>query len=75
MTASGAELFAAGRLQEAECLMRRGVSAPLSLGQVAERLGTRLAHGPFFVSPGYSPPYPAGLRLKPSVVMPINPLP
>ena len=59
MTASVAELFAAGRLQEAEWLMRRGASAPLSLGQLAERLGTRLDPEPFFVSPGYYAPLPS----------------
>ena len=59
MTASVAELFAAGRLQEAEWLMRRGSSAPLFLGQLAERLGTRLDPEPFFVSPGYYAPLPS----------------
>ena len=59
MTASVAELFAAGRLREAEWLMRRGASAPLSLGQLAERLGTRLDPEPFFVSPGYYAPLPS----------------
>ena len=59
MTASVAELFSAGRLQEAEWLMRRGVSAPLSLGQLSERLRTRLDPEPFFVSPGYYAPLPS----------------
>ena len=59
MTASVAELFTAARLQEAEWLMRRGASAPLSLGQLAERLGTHLDPEPFFVSPGYYAPLPS----------------
>jgi len=59
MTASVAELFSAGCLQEAEWLMRRGASAPLSLGQLAKRLGTRLDPEPFFVSPGYYAPLPS----------------
>lgn len=59
MTASVAELFSAGRLQEAEWLMRRGASAALSLGQLAERLGTHLDPEPFFVSPGYYAPLPS----------------
>jgi len=33
--------------------------APISLGQLAERLGTRLDPGPFFVSPGYYAPLPS----------------
>ena len=73
MTASVAELFSAGRLQEAEWLMRRGASAPLSLGQLAERLGTNLAHGPFLFPPVTTPRCLAGLRQKPYVVMPIKP--
>ena len=59
MTASVAELFSAARLQEAEWLMRRGASVPLSLGQLAEHLGTLLDPEPFFVSPGYYAPLPS----------------
>ena len=57
MTAPSVEaLLAAGRLQEAEWLMRRGAPAPLDLSQLAQRLGTRLPADPFFVSPGYYAP-------------------
>jgi putative methyltransferase (TIGR04325 family) len=51
-----ADLLNAGRLQEAEWLMRRGADAPLKLQQLAQQLGTRLASEPFFVSPGYYAP-------------------
>jgi len=52
------DLLAAGRLQEAEWLMRRGAQAPLDLSQLAQRLGTRLDSESFFVSPGYYAPLP-----------------
>jgi len=54
--ASVAQLLTAGRLQEAEWLMRRGADAPLTVQQLAQRLGTRLSSEPFFVSPGYYAP-------------------
>ena len=50
--------MAAGRLQEAEWLMRRGASTPLSIGELAERLHTQLLPESFFVSPGYYAPLP-----------------
>jgi putative methyltransferase (TIGR04325 family) len=54
--ASVEQLLNGGRLQQAEWLMRRGANAPLSLQQLAQRLGTRLASDSFFVSPGYYAP-------------------
>jgi putative methyltransferase (TIGR04325 family) len=54
--ASVVQLLTAGRLQEAEWLMRRGAEAPLNVQQLAQQLGTRLAAEPFFVSPGYYAP-------------------
>ena len=56
---SVAQLLSAGRLQEAEWLMRRGAEAPLCVQQLAQQLGTRLASEPFFVSPGYYAPLPS----------------
>ena len=53
MTLSVADLLVAGRLQEAEWLMRRGASTPLSIGELAQRLHTQLSPESFFVSPGY----------------------
>jgi putative methyltransferase (TIGR04325 family) len=58
VTLSVADLLAAGRLQEAEWLMRRGASTPLSIGELAERLHTQLSPESFFVSPGYYAPLP-----------------
>jgi putative methyltransferase (TIGR04325 family) len=49
-------LLSSGRLQEAEWLIRRGVASPLTVQQLAQQLGTSLAHEPFFVSPGYYAP-------------------
>lgn len=58
MIPSVADLLAAGRLQEAEWLMRRGASAPLSISELAQHLHTQLARDLFFVSPGYYAPLP-----------------
>jgi len=58
------QLLSAGRLQEAEWLMRRGGEAPLSLKQLAQRLGTRLSSEPFFVSPGYYAPLPSWVEAE-----------
>ncbi len=60
MTASTVEaLLAAGRVQEAEWQMRRGATSPLSLAQLAQRLGTRLDPQAFYVTPGYYAPLPS----------------
>lgn len=57
-SSSVAKLLEAGRLQEAEWLMRRGADAPLSVQQMAQQLGTNLKIKPFFISPGYYAPLP-----------------
>ena len=59
MIPSVSDLLSAGRLQEAEWLMRRGAPAPLDLNQLARQLQTQLAIEPFFVSPGYYAPLPS----------------
>ena len=56
MNSSISSLLSAGRLQEAEWLMRRGHDSPLSIYDLASRLGTRLNPDHFFVSPGYYAP-------------------
>lgn len=56
MNPSVTDLLSAGRLQEAEWLMRRGAPAPLDLTELSRRLGTQLATEPFYVSPGYYAP-------------------
>lgn len=57
--ASVVHLLNAGRLQEAEWLMRRGAEAPFSVQELAQRLGTCLPTEQFFVSPGYYAPMPS----------------
>ena len=59
MNLSVSDLLACGRLQEAEWLMRRGETAPLTLGQLAQRLATQLSPELFFVTPGYYAPLPS----------------
>lgn len=58
MTFSVPDLLTAGRLQEAEWLMRRGASTPLTICELAERLQTQLSPAKFYVSPGYYAPLP-----------------
>ena len=59
MSPTVADLLSAGRLQEAEWLMRRGAPSPLDLTELAKQLGTKLAPEPFFLSPGYYAPLPS----------------
>lgn len=56
MTLPVADLLAAGRLQEAEWLIRRGAFAPLSISELAQLLHTQLSPESFFVAPGYYAP-------------------
>ena len=59
MTSSVLDLLSAGRLQEAEWLIRRGAHSPLSINELKERLGTNMDTDSFYVSPGYYAPLPS----------------
>ena len=64
MIPSVTDLLSAGRLQEAEWLMRHNAPSPLDLTQLAQRLGTSQDPEPFFVSPGYYGPLPSWIEAK-----------
>ena len=53
------DLLSAGRLQEAEWLIRSGHPSPLTLVDLAHQLGTSLDPKSFFVSPGFYAPLPS----------------
>ena len=64
MTTTVLDLLSAGRLQEAEWLMRKGNPAPFDLNELKRRLGTCLDPNTFFVTPGYYAPLSSWLEAE-----------